>query len=126
MSGGSTTTVTRRSFLATVGTGLAAAPGLLRARGIERAQATFDRIQRQCADPEHGGYFEMFERDWRRCGPASGGGDRKTPDVHMHLMEAFTTLYECTLLTVMIAGTAIGVLSACTGRANGTTAATEG
>ncbi|MFO7692179.1 MAG: AGE family epimerase/isomerase [Vicinamibacterales bacterium] len=64
-------------------------------RGIEYAQATFDLVERHCADPEHGGYFEMFERDWTRCGPGSGGGDRKTLDVHMHLMEAFTTLYEC-------------------------------
>jgi len=38
----------------------------------------------------------MFHRDWKLCGPGSQGGDRKTLDVHMHLMEAFTTLYECT------------------------------
>jgi len=64
-------------------------------RGIEYAQKTLDLLQRHCADPALGGYFEMFERDWTRCGPGSGGGDRKTLDVHMHLMEAFTTLYEC-------------------------------
>ncbi len=64
-------------------------------RGLEYAQRTFDLVQRHCAEPEHGGYFEMFERDWTRCGPGSGGGDRKTLDAHMHLMEAFTTLYEC-------------------------------
>lgn len=64
-------------------------------RGIEYAGRTFDLVQRWCAEPEHGGYFEMFERDWTRCGPGSGGGDRKTLDTHMHLMEAFTTLYEC-------------------------------
>jgi mannobiose 2-epimerase len=66
------------------------------ARGREYAEATFDLLQTHCADPEYGGYFEMFERDWTRCGPGSGGGDRKTLDAHMHLMEAFTTLYECT------------------------------
>ena len=44
----------------------------------------------------YGGYREMFHRDWTLCGPGSQGGDRKTLDVHMHLMEAFTTLYECT------------------------------
>jgi mannobiose 2-epimerase len=44
----------------------------------------------------YGGYWEMFHRDWRLCGPGSQGGDRKTLDVHMHLMEAFTCLYECT------------------------------
>jgi len=65
-------------------------------RGVEHAQATFDLVQRHCADPEYGGYFEMFERHWERCGPGSGGGDRKTLDVHMHLMEAFTALFECT------------------------------
>ena len=57
--------------------------------------ATFDLVQRHCADPAYGGYFEMYERDWTRRGPGAGGGDRKTLDVHMHLMEAFTTLYEC-------------------------------
>ena len=64
-------------------------------RGLEYAQRTFDLVQRHCADPVYGGYFEMFGRDWQRCGPGSAGGDRKTLDVHMHLMEAFTTLYEC-------------------------------
>ncbi len=44
----------------------------------------------------YGGYFEMFERNWDLCGPGSQGGDRKTLDAHMHLMEAFTNLYECT------------------------------
>lgn len=38
----------------------------------------------------------MFFRNWSLCGPGSQGGDRKTLDVHMHLMEAFTTLYELT------------------------------
>ncbi|MEZ4901692.1 MAG: AGE family epimerase/isomerase [Spirosomataceae bacterium] len=41
-------------------------------------------------------YFEMFNRDWTLKGPGAAGGDRKTLDAHMHLMEAFTTLYECT------------------------------
>ncbi len=65
-------------------------------RGIEYAGKVFDLIQKYCADTMYGGYWEMFERDWTLCGPGSQGGDRKTLDVHMHLMEAFTTLYECT------------------------------
>jgi mannobiose 2-epimerase len=64
-------------------------------RGAEYAEKVFDLIQKYCADTMYGGYFEMFERNWDLCGPGSGGGDRKTLDVHMHLMEAFTTLYEC-------------------------------
>ncbi len=65
-------------------------------RGIEYAEKIFDLIQKYCADTMYGGYWEMFHRDWTLCGPGSQGGDRKTLDVHMHLMEAFTTLYECT------------------------------
>ncbi len=64
-------------------------------RGIEYAKKVFDLIQKYCADTMYGGYWEMFHRDWTLCGPGSQGGDRKTLDVHMHLMEAYTTLYEC-------------------------------
>jgi mannose/cellobiose epimerase-like protein (N-acyl-D-glucosamine 2-epimerase family) len=65
-------------------------------RGIEYAGKVFDLLQKYCVDSMYGGYWEMFLRDWTLCGPGSKGGDRKTLDVHMHLMEAFTTLYECT------------------------------
>jgi len=65
-------------------------------RGIEYAGKVFDLIQKYCVDSMYGGYWEMFHRDWTLCGPGSQGGDRKTLDVHMHLMEAFTSLYECT------------------------------
>ena len=64
-------------------------------RGMEYAGLTFDLVQKYCADTMFGGYFEMFQRDWTLSGPGSGGGDRKTLDVHMHLMEAFTNLFEC-------------------------------
>ena len=64
-------------------------------RGLEYAEKVFDLLQKYGADTRYGGYWEMFHRDWTLCGPGSQGGDRKTLDVHMHLMEAFTTLYEC-------------------------------
>jgi mannobiose 2-epimerase len=64
-------------------------------RGLEYAGKVFDLIQKYCVDSMYGGYWEMFHCDWTLCGPGSQGGDRKTLDVHMHLMEAFTTLYEC-------------------------------
>jgi len=69
-------------------------------RGREYAEKVFDLLQKYCADTRYGGYWEMFHRDWTLCGPGSQGGDRKTLDVHMHLMEAYTTLYECTGLEV--------------------------
>ena len=58
------------------------------------AERTFEIIRRRCFDPAHGGYLEMFDRQWRLAAPGPAGGDRKTLDVHMHLMEAFTALYE--------------------------------
>lgn len=64
-------------------------------RGLEYAGKVFDLLQKYAVDTMDGGYWEMFHRDWTLCGPGSQGGDRKTLDVHMHLMEAFTTLYEC-------------------------------
>jgi len=63
--------------------------------GLEYAEKTFNIIHEKCYDPVSKGYFEMFNEDWELNGPGSGGGDRKSLDVHMHLMEAFTTLYEC-------------------------------
>ena len=62
-------------------------------RGVETAADLFDLVQVYCGESAYGGYLEMFERDWRPCPPGAGGGDRKTLDVHMHLMEAFTALY---------------------------------
>ncbi len=65
-------------------------------RGVDYAQRVFDLLQKYASDTTYGGYFEMFERDWTLTGPGAAGGDRKTLDAHMHLMEAFTTLYEGT------------------------------
>lgn len=63
-------------------------------RGAEYAEKVFDLLQKYAVDTNYGGYFEMFNNDWTLKGPGSAGGDRKTLDAHMHLMEAFTTLYE--------------------------------
>lgn len=61
---------------------------------LDLAQTLFDLLQKYSLDSCFGGYFEMFDRSWKLEGPGSAGGDRKTLDVHMHLMEALTTLYE--------------------------------
>jgi mannose/cellobiose epimerase-like protein (N-acyl-D-glucosamine 2-epimerase family) len=63
--------------------------------GLEYAQKCFNLLQINAVDSCYGGYWEMFDRDWTICGLGSAGGDRKTLDVHMHLMEAFTALYLC-------------------------------
>lgn len=63
-------------------------------RGLEYAAKTFDALQKYCADTRYGGYREYFNQDWSPETPGFGGGDRKTLDSHMHLMESFTVLYE--------------------------------
>ena len=65
-------------------------------KGIKYAEKLFDLIQLYGSDTMYGGYFEMFWRNWQLKGPGSEGGDRKTLDVHMHLMESYTALYQCT------------------------------
>lgn len=63
--------------------------------GLSFANKLYDLIREHCHDPVHRGYYEMFDARWQLAGPGSNGGDRKTLDVHMHLMEAFTNLYAC-------------------------------
>ena len=62
--------------------------------GLQYAERCFDLLKIYAAETSWGGYLEMFERDWTPTQSGSGGGDRKTLDVHMHLMEAFTALYR--------------------------------
>lgn len=60
---------------------------------LEYATRAFELLQVYAADTQNGGYMENLERDFS---PSPGGafaGDRKSLDIHMHLMEAFTTLY---------------------------------
>ena len=65
-------------------------------RGLEWAVKSYEVLQNLVADNCHGGYYEFLERDWSHKAPGKYGGDRKSFDVHMHLMEAFTNLYEAT------------------------------
>ena len=65
-------------------------------RGVEWALKTFETLQTNVADNCNGGYYEFLDEDWSKKRPGKYGGDRKSLDVHMHLMEAFTNLYEAT------------------------------
>lgn len=62
--------------------------------GLEYAEKTFDLLQKYCADTYRGGYYENLEVDWRVSPGGFAAGDRKSLDIHMHLLEAFTTLAE--------------------------------
>lgn len=65
-------------------------------RGWEAAEKTYTAICRNMADMRYGGFYEIMERDWNPGKPGKYGGDRKSMDVHMHMMEALTSLYEIT------------------------------
>ncbi len=64
-------------------------------RGLQYAERTFDLLQKYCTDTVNGGYYENLEPDWQKSEPGFAAGDRKSLDIHMHLMEAFTTLVQC-------------------------------
>lgn len=65
-------------------------------RGREAAERTYAAVAKHMADTRYGGYYEIMQPDWQPERPGKYGGDRKSFDVHMHMMEALTTLYEMT------------------------------
>jgi mannose/cellobiose epimerase-like protein (N-acyl-D-glucosamine 2-epimerase family) len=65
-------------------------------RGREAAERTYAAVCKHMADTRHGGFFEIMMPDWQPERPGKYGGDRKSLDVHMHMMEALTNLYEMT------------------------------
>lgn len=62
--------------------------------GLGAADRTRQVISERMADHSRGGYFELMERDWTPKPGGRAGGDRKSFDVHMHMMEALTTYHE--------------------------------
>ncbi|MBI1372790.1 MAG: N-acylglucosamine 2-epimerase [Phycisphaera sp.] len=65
------------------------------ASGAE-ALRTWAAICANMIDTRHGGYYEIMLPDWSPAPAGKRGGDRKSFDVHMHMMEAMTALYEMT------------------------------
>ena len=66
--------------------------------GKEMALRSYDAVCRHMADTRNGGYLELFDRDWQPKPSGRFGGDRKSLDVHMHMMEALTSFYAMTQL----------------------------
>lgn len=67
-------------------------------RARDEACRLFDLLFARAADLRHGGFAEHFDREWNLVTVRQDGIAHKSLDVHMHLMEAFTTLYELTRL----------------------------
>jgi len=66
------------------------------ARGREAAERTYSAISKHMADTRFGGYYELMRPDWQPDRPGRYGGDRKSLDVHMHMMEALTNMVKMT------------------------------
>ena len=64
--------------------------------GKEMALRSYDAVCRHMADTRFGGYLELLTRDWQPQPGGAYGGDRKSLDVHMHMMEALTSFYAMT------------------------------
>jgi mannobiose 2-epimerase len=61
---------------------------------LDYACKGFDYLQKYAADTRFGGYYENIDRDWKVSPSGAYAGERKSLDIHMHLLEAFTTLYK--------------------------------
>lgn len=65
---------------------------------LERAIALFRHIETYCKDPQHGGYFEAFTREWAPIEDMrlsdKDANEKKTMNTHLHVIEPYTNLYR--------------------------------
>jgi cellobiose epimerase len=66
-------------------------------RSLEAAIAIFRLVEAHARDAALGGYEEAFSRDWKLLDDARlsevDANERKSMNTHLHLLEAYTTLY---------------------------------
>lgn len=65
---------------------------------LKKAVDIFGLIEKHAYDPEYGGYFEGFDREWNvsDVSPLSSkeAGAVKTMNTHLHVLEAYAALYR--------------------------------
>lgn len=68
------------------------------AAALGHAQALFAAIEAHSFDPARGGYLEALARDWQPLGDlrlsAKDANAQKTMNTHLHVLEAYATLYR--------------------------------
>jgi mannobiose 2-epimerase len=65
---------------------------------LDDARYLFQLVEKHNYDPEHGGYFETANRDWSRAEEMRLSevdmNEVKSMNTHLHMMEAYFTLYR--------------------------------
>ena len=65
---------------------------------IREARGCYQLLEQYSYDAEQSGYFEAFGQDWRPIQDlrlsAKDANDKKTMNTHLHVLEAYTNLYQ--------------------------------
>jgi cellobiose epimerase len=63
---------------------------------LQRAIRLYEMIEKTSRDPQYGGYFETYERDWTLAGDQRLSevdmDEKKSMNTHLHVMEAYANL----------------------------------
>jgi mannobiose 2-epimerase len=66
---------------------------------LDEAISLFGLIEKFSFDPERKGYYEAFDREWSSSDDLrlsqKETNDPKTMNTHLHVLEAYTNLYQC-------------------------------
>jgi len=65
---------------------------------LEAAKEIYNSLEKYARDPKSDGYFEVFDRKWKQTNEhligEKSAKDVKTMNTHLHLMEAYASLYR--------------------------------